>query len=125
MVFTYPAVVHNDSDGLWLEFPDLKGCQTCAATLDELLANAAEALECYAVEELEYNGKMPAPGDINKIATTGTDFTTLIRIDADIARQTESITKSLTIPRWLNEKALAAGINFSKVLQEALVAKLA
>lgn len=125
MVFTYPALVHNDPEGLWLEFPDLPGCQTYSPTMNELLSDAEEALECYIVEELEHSGKLPDPSDINTIPTEGNDFTTLIRIDADLAKQTKSVKKTLTIPYWLNEKALAAGINFSKVLQEALLAKLA
>ena len=125
MIFTYPALVHDDPAGLWLEFPDLPGCQTYSPTMDELLADAEEALECYVVEELEHSGKLPKPSDIKAIATEKNDFTTLIRIDADIAKQTKSVKKTLTIPYWLNEKALAAKLNFSKVLQEALLAKLA
>ena len=46
-------------------------------------------------------------------------------IDADLARQTKSVKKTLTIPYWLNEKALEAKLNFSAVLQEALLEKLA
>ena len=125
MVFTYPALVHNDPAGLWLEFPDLRGCQTCSPTMNELLADAQEALECYIVEELEHSGKVPEPSDITTIKTEGNDFTTLIRVDADLAKQTKSVKKTLTIPYWLNEKALAAGVNFSKALQEALLARLA
>ena len=125
MIFIYPALVHNDPTGLWLEFPDLPGCQTCSPTMDELLADAEEALECYVVEELEHSGKLPKPSDIKAIPVEGRDFTTLIRIDADLAKQTKSVKKTLTIPYWLNEKALAAKLNFSAVLQEALLEKLA
>lgn len=32
--------------------------------------------------------------------------------------------KTLTIPEWLNEEATAQEINFSQVLQEALMKKL-
>ncbi|MBR5163121.1 MAG: type II toxin-antitoxin system HicB family antitoxin, partial [Schwartzia sp.] len=73
----------------------------------------------------EHSGKLPKPSDIKAIAAEGNDFTTLIRIDADIAKQTKSVKKTLTIPYWLNEKAIAAKLNFSKVLQEALLEKLA
>ena len=34
------------------------------------------------------------------------------------------VKKNCTIPSWLNEKAEAAGINFSRVLQDALIDKL-
>lgn len=36
----------------------------------------------------------------------------------------KSVKKNCTIPAWLNKAALEQGINFSQVLQEALLAKL-
>ena len=125
MRFTYPALVHNDPEGIWLEFPDLAGCQTYGETMDDLLVNAAEALECYVVEELEHSGRLPAPSDIHAIPAEGRDFTTLVQVDADLAKYSKSVKKTLTIPSWLNEKAMSVGVNFSQVLQEALIEKLA
>ena len=40
------------------------------------------------------------------------------------ARDTKAVKKTLSIPEWLNEEALALGINFSQVLQEALLQKI-
>lgn len=37
----------------------------------------------------------------------------------------KAVKKTLSIPQWLNEQAIAKGINFSQVLQEALIQKLA
>ena len=36
----------------------------------------------------------------------------------------KAIKKTLTIPEWLNKEAMSKKINFSQVLQEALIAKL-
>ena len=36
----------------------------------------------------------------------------------------KSVKKTLTIPTWLNQAALEKGINFSQVLQEALLSKI-
>ena len=36
----------------------------------------------------------------------------------------KAVKKTLTIPHWLNEAALAKKINFSKVLQAALMREL-
>lgn len=36
----------------------------------------------------------------------------------------KAVKKTLTIPEWLNEEAMALGINFSQVLQEALIQKV-
>lgn len=51
----------------------------------------------------------------------------MIDIDFDEYKRkfdNRKVKKNCTIPAWLNEKAEAAGINFSRVLQEALVEKL-
>ena len=36
----------------------------------------------------------------------------------------EIVKKTLSIPSWLNESALEAGVNFSQVLQKALIDQL-
>jgi len=36
----------------------------------------------------------------------------------------KAVKKTLSIPSWLNTKALNAGLNFSQVLQEALIERL-
>ncbi len=36
----------------------------------------------------------------------------------------KAVKKTLSIPEWLNEEATAMGVNFSQVLQEALMSKL-
>ena len=36
----------------------------------------------------------------------------------------KAVKKTLTIPEWLNEAAIRAGVNFSQVLQEALMEKV-
>lgn len=36
----------------------------------------------------------------------------------------KQLKKTLSIPEWLNEEATSMGINFSQVLQEALISKL-
>ena len=61
---------------------------------------------------------------MNQLAITKSSYPSLIRIDIDLAKNTRSIKKTLTIPEWLNERALSKGINFSKVLQEALLEKV-
>lgn len=124
MILIYPAVIHEDADGLWIEFPDLTGCQSQGDTLEEILANAAEALECYALGIMESGGKLPAPSQPSRIKTEENSFTTLVKADIDLAKNTRSVKKTLTIPAWLNDRAVANGINFSSVLQKALLSQL-
>lgn len=124
MNFVYPAIIHNDADGYWLEFPDLVGCSTQGDTLEELIENAQEALEVHILGLLEYGDVLPTPSNATAIVLEDNTFTTLISANVDLAKNTKSVRKSLTIPVWLNEKALIEGINFSSVLQKALIKEL-
>lgn len=124
MLFIYPAIIHEDADGIWAEFPDLDGCTTFDDTIEGVLHGAAEAMELYLVGLLEDGEKPPVPTDIRKLKQLGENtFATLIQSDVDLAKNTKSVKKTLTIPAWLNQRALDKNINFSKVLQEALIAK--
>ena len=42
----------------------------------------------------------------------------------DMDHCSRAVKKTLSIPEWMNEAAIKAGVNFSQVLQEALMAKL-
>lgn len=124
MIFTYPAIVHKES-GYWIEFPNLPGCFTQGDTIEELIFNATEAMECYVLENLERGETLAAPSNIMEITVPEACFTTIIQSDVDLTKNTRSVKKTLTIPAWLNEQALARNLNFSQILQEALLSKLA
>ena len=64
MQFIYPAIIHQENDGFWAEFPDLEGTFTQGDSLNEIMTNATEAMELTVLELLE-SGK-----DINKIFVT-------------------------------------------------------
>lgn len=121
MLVIYPAIIHVDDDGLWAEFPDLPGCFTQGDTH----ANAAEAMECFLLGLLEDGEKLPQPSAPQAIKLTEPNtYTSLIQTKIDLAKNTKSVKKTLTIPAWLNKRALDANINFSSLLQDALVKEL-
>ena len=57
----YPAKIHNDPDGLWIEFIDFPSCATQGDTMEELLANAQEVLSMVLNYRLEENKEIPPP----------------------------------------------------------------
>ena len=78
--------------------------------------------------------KPSAPNEINlaKIAedlevSSESAFINIVTVDVVAYAKThfeKSVKKTLTIPAWLNTAALEQNINFSQVLQEALISKL-
>lgn len=58
----YTMVVHAaEEGGFWAEFPELPGCLTQGASLEEVRAHAQEAVSLY-VEELKAQGKETPSG---------------------------------------------------------------
>lgn len=122
MKVIYPAVFHEDSDGVWVEFPDLQGCQSYGETIQEVLDSAKEALEGYCVTLLEEKRKLPVASDIKTIKPGENAFTSLVETDltTHFAKQ-KSVKKTLTIPAWMNDFAVEKGLNCSAILQEGIM----
>ena len=124
MLFIYPAIFHKENNSYWVEFPDLEGCQTYGDTLNETMEYAQEALSAYLLTLLEQNLPLAQPSDISSLSYGSDSFITLVTCDINQYKDTKAVKKTLTIPAWLNERALAMNINFSQVLQEALLTKI-
>lgn len=60
----YPAMVHNDRDGMWIEFPDLKGCLTQGDTVKELILMAEDALSLYLGVIYDEDEEIPEPSKL-------------------------------------------------------------
>ena len=125
MKFIHPAIFHHDDDGLWAEFPTLDGVFTQGDDLNDLMANAVESLELFVIDTLERGRTLP-PFDDRKpiVCHESNSYVTLVQADVDLGKHAKSVKKTLTIPSWLNDRALDKGLNFSQVLQEALVQKV-
>ena len=123
MMFIYPAIFHQESNSYWVEFPDLPGCQSFGDTLPETMAEAQEALEAYVLTLLEQGKPLAQPSDIASMDPES-GFTSLVACTIDQYKETRAVKKTLTIPSWLNDRATAMGVNFSQVLQEALITKI-
>ena len=125
MKLTYPAVFHHEDGAYWVEFPDLPGCNSFGDTAEETLKAAQEALEGYALSLLEEGEKLPKPSDMSDIKIDSNSFTSFVQTDLSAyLNHSKAVKKTLTIPEWLNNQAVANGINFSKVLQDALIRQL-
>lgn len=124
MKSAYPAIVHAEGGSYWVMFPDLEGCFSDGDTLADAVANAEEALGLYLCSLKEHDIAFPAPTDICSV-NPESGFATLVVADPnDYRRSTKSVKKTLTIPEWLNIEAEKQHINFSSVLQKALIAIL-
>lgn len=122
MKMAYPAIIHSEDGRYWVEFPDLNGCFSDGDTLADAASNAEEALGAYLCSLMERDMPVPSPSDIRDI-TDDDGFTSIIVTEPmAYMKSTKSVKKTLTIPEWLNTAAEKRHINFSSVLQQALIA---
>ncbi len=64
----YIALIHKDADSdFGVSFPDLPGCVTAGATIDEARAHAVEALGMHIEGLVEDGDEIPAPSDLGAI----------------------------------------------------------
>jgi predicted RNase H-like HicB family nuclease len=126
---SYPAVFFKNENSFCVQFPDLPGCLTEGKTLEEAYSMAKEALGLYLDTSKDiYNNEFKKP---SKLADIIKQFPNEIVMFIDFdslayAKFTKSkaVKKTLSIPEWLNEEATKYNVNFSQILQEALIEKL-
>jgi predicted RNase H-like HicB family nuclease len=65
----YIVIVHKDPESAYgMTFPDAPGCFSAADTIDDLFANAAEALALWTEVMQEDKLPMPQPRDLSELS---------------------------------------------------------
>lgn len=126
--FFYPAIFIPEEDGAFtVTFPDLPECITCGESMDEAYEMANDALGLCLSYMKENKEIIPEPSKPQDVSVHEGEYLMIIEFDmGEYLRKhnSKAVKKTLSIPEWLNEEAIAKGVNFSQVLQEALMAKL-
>ena len=128
--YAFPAIFevdHNDDDRICVEFPDLPNCFSDAKTIAEAVKNATEALENVLYWMEKDGNPIPKPSDIQAVECSIEQFKSLIVADMASARRAwneRSISRTVTMPAWLDELARVKKINVSKEVQDAIKAAL-
>ena len=129
MKLIYPAVFYpfsDESGGYTVEFPDLPGCVTEGRNLEEAFEMAVDAASGWVLDELEEGNEIPKASAYSNVKPRENGEVNIVLLDMDkYAEQygEKAVSKNVTIPAWLNTFAEKKKINFSQVLQEAILAK--
>lgn len=125
---SYPAIFHKaEEGGFWITFPDLPECITEGDDMEEAYNMAVDALGLALTDRIKSKEELPKASDIENIEKPEDGVIVVVQFDKaeyDRRHNSRAVKKTLTIPEWLNEEALAMNINFSQVLQEALMEKV-
>lgn len=123
----YPAVFHKaEEGGFWVTFPDIPECMTQGEDMQDAYEMAVDALGL-SLTTIENAGEaVPKASSLDKVAV---EDGILVIVEFDMAEyrrknRSRAVKKTLSIPEWLNEAAIRENLNFSQILQDALMAKL-
>ena len=125
--YFYPAVfTYEDGQEIAVTFPDLD-VATSGENDDDALLSARELLGC-ALYGLEEDGEeIPQASPLQSVALEANERAVLIDVYMPTIRMANinrSVSRTVTLPAWLNAAALERNVNFSQVLQDALRAQL-
>ena len=125
--YFYPAIfTYEEGQEIAVVFPDLD-VATSGINDNDALLSARELLGC-TIYGLEEDGEdIPLPTPLSKVALQSNERAVLIDVFMPSIRQAHinrSVSRTVTLPAWLNAAALECNINFSQVLQDALKAQL-
>lgn len=121
----YPVILSKDKSGYFVTVPDFD-VNTEGRDLGDAIFMARDAIGINALQ-LEDEGKeLPKPFS-KAIEKEEGDIVTLVDVDIAEYRKKQDnrmVKKNCTIPYYLNVEAEKAGINFSRLLQDAIKEKL-
>ena len=116
--YVYPAVFHPNEDGsITILFPDLPGCISEGKSLENALYMAQDALRVWIESTLEDKTPVPSASTLAEVPVGSGEFVNFIRADVKDSR---AVRRTVSIPRWMDDKASEAGLSLSRVLQDAL-----
>lgn len=137
MLSVYPACFFKEDNGYSVIFPDLDWLATCGTTLNEAMERAVDCLAGYLYMCQLEGDDIPEASDMASVnvemvageldISVSEAFVNMVAVDVESYAKThfeKSVKKTLSIPAWLNKLAMEQNINFSQILQEALIQKL-
>lgn len=140
MKVAYPVIFTDVDTNILIEVPDL-GIITEAneegkakGTMADAIMMARDAIGINCIEAEDNGKKIIKPSeiydrDVSKGTFYGEGQMILSLVDVDLTSyrkmlDNRTVRRNVTLPNWLNQEAEKAHVNVSKVLQEALMARL-
>ena len=117
----YPVILKPDQEGYYVEIPDFD-IATEGDTIAEAMEMARDAIGLMGIDMEDEKKRLPEPNSKAQNVEAG-DTVTLVDVDFTEYRKrvdNKAVKKNCTIPYWMSVEADKAGINYSRVLQDAI-----
>ena len=129
----YPVFFTKANDCILVEVPDLE-ILTEGKDMNDAIDMVRDAIELKCVSLEDAKEKIPSPSDLSLLnvasgtfADEGETIISFVDIDSTEYRKkidTKTVRRNVALPSWLNYEADKAGVNVSRILQEALIRTL-
>lgn len=120
--YVYPAVFHPNDDGSYtVVYPDLPGCISEGKSLGNAMNMAQSALTQWIEYLSSEKESIPESSVFSSIEVEDGEFVNLIRADV---KDNRAVRRTVSIPKWMDDKAIEFGLSLSRVLQDALKERL-
>ena len=120
--YVYPALFHSNEDGSFtITYPDLPGCISEGKSLGNAMYMAQSALTQWMEYLTDKKQSIPLASNLESIKTTQDEFVNLIRVEI---KENRAVKRTVSIPKWMDDKVIETGLSLSRVLQDALKEKL-
>lgn len=120
--YVYPAIFHSNEDGSYtITYPDLPGCISEGKSLGNAIYMAQSALTQWIEYLTDKKQLIPLASKFESIEITQGEFINLIRVDI---KDSHAVKRTVSIPKWMDDKVIESGLSLSRVLQDALKEKL-
>ena len=120
--YVYPAIFHPNDDGSYtITYPDLPGCISEGKSLGNAVYIAQTALTQWIEYLTDKKQSIPSASDLKSIDLSPEEFVSLIRADVKDGR---AVKRTVSIPKWMDDKVTETGLSLSRVLQDALKERL-
>lgn len=117
----YPIILKRTDDGYYVEIPDFD-IGTQGESIPDAMEMARDAIGLMGIDMQDDGKNIPEPYSAKVEAEKG-DIVTLVDIDFSEYRKrvdNRAVKKNCTIPYWMSVAADKAGLNYSRLLQEAI-----
>ncbi|MCI9640508.1 MAG: HicB family protein [Emergencia sp.] len=133
MTKVYPVIFTELNDVCLVEVPDME-ILTEGKNLEEAFTMARDAIGIKGISIEDDGETIPEASRLADVkpekgtfAEEGEGIVSLVDVDFIAYRKKldqKMVRRNVTLPNWLNQEADAAGVNVSKILQEALMQRL-
>jgi predicted RNase H-like HicB family nuclease len=123
MKYVYPAIFHRNKDESYtITCPDLPGCISEGKTLGNAMYMAQSALTQWIGYLSDKKHEIPNASAVGAVKISKGEFVNLICAEV---RDAKAIKRTVSIPKWMDDKVIQSGLSLSRVLQDALGERLA